>query len=434
MSTLNLDRSLLNNLLLDAGINEIPPSWEVKKLEDLLASNRSIAVGVMYPGKHTRDGVPLIKVGDFSNGTLNQNPDFRISHEKNQEYHRTTLQGGELLLTLVGDLGQCAIVPPHMKGWNAARAIAVIKLQDPEDALFVRLFLLSPALQHLMKAWANTTVQPTLNLKEIRQLPILWPPVLERRRIAEILGRLDDKIEVNRRINRTLESMAQALYQHWFVDFGPFQDGEFVESELGPIPVGWRVGKLGDLANVEKNTVDPQNLSLETPYIGLADMPKGSITLDMWGQAKDSTSTKFRMQAGQILFGKLRPYFKKVGVAPVDGVCSTDIYVVVPKQPEYYGFVLSQLIQQEFIDYTEAVSDGTRMPRVNWSMMAKYPVAVPNRAIFTKFNQLIKPWTEIIVKNVAENQKLAAIRDYLLPKLLSGEVPVLVAEEMVFDH
>ena len=265
---------------------------------------------------------------------------------------------------------------------------------------------------------------PGVNRNDLHRIPVLLPPLRTQRRIAEILGRLDDKIEVNRRINRTLDAMAQALYKHWFVDFGPFQDGEFVESEMGLVPKGWRVGTLGEIAKNEKTLVDPQKLDPQTPYIGLADMPQGSIALDTWGIAGDSFSTKCQIERGQILFGKLRPYFKKVGVAPVDGVCSTDILVVVPQQAEYFSMVLCLLTQQEFIDHTEAVSDGTRMPRVSWEMMAKYPMVLPDLVTACQFDGIVRPWLESITRNVVENRALATTRDYLLPRLLARDVEV----------
>ncbi|MFL5800786.1 MAG: restriction endonuclease subunit S, partial [Roseiflexaceae bacterium] len=178
---------------------------------------------------------------------------------------------------------------------------------------------------------------------------------------------------------------------------------------------------------------DPQEVARDTPYIGLADMPQGSIALDTWGMAGDSISGKRLMKKGQILFGKLRPYFKKVGVAPVDGVCSTDILVIVPKLPVCYSLVLCQLTQQDFIDYTTAVSDGTRMPRVSWQMMAKYPIVLPKVEVIERFNKIVEPWIHIIINNVFENRALAITRDYLLPRLLSGAISVEAAEEVVAD-
>jgi restriction endonuclease S subunit len=204
-----------------AGYTYLPQGWSVTTVGELLAEDRGISVGVMYPGDHEPVGIPLLKVGDLAGNRINPSPDFRISIAKHREYSRTALEGGELLLTLVGAVGQCAVVSSRMAGWNAARAVAVIRLKDPTDAQFVRTCLLSAPLQHLMQIWSNTTVQTTLNLKEIRQLPLPWPPRSERQRIVSVLTPLDDKIELNRQMNATLEAMARALFKSWFVDFDP---------------------------------------------------------------------------------------------------------------------------------------------------------------------------------------------------------------------
>ena len=210
--------------------------------------------------------------------------------------------------------------------------------------------------------------------------------------------------------------MAQALYKHWFVD-----------SESGEIPDGWQAGKLGDIAENVRVAADPRNIPSDTPYIGLEHMPRGSIALSEWGRAKDVTSNKSEFHRKQILFGKLRPYFKKVGVAPTDGVCSSDILVIQPRFQNSYGLVLCQLIQDDFISFTEMSSGGTKMPRISWEQMAQYPVAIPPENVMMQFNSQIESWVEIIISHVKENQTLTRTRDYLLPKLLSGEVEVNAA-------
>lgn len=254
--------------LADAGVEELPDDWDVVTLGDLFTEDRGIAVGVMYPGDHDPDGVPLIKAGDLNGSIINPQPDFRISKGKHHEYRRTALEGGELLMTLVGNVGQCAVVPPRMAGWNTARAVAVMRLADSSETHFVQQCLLSRPLQHLMDVWCNTTVQATLNLKEIRQLPLPWPPKKSRDAIAAFGKALDDKIELNRRMNATLEAMARALFQSWFVDFDPvrvkldgrqpvgmdeatvalFPDG-FEESLLGHIPKGWTIRPVGEVVD-----------------------------------------------------------------------------------------------------------------------------------------------------------------------------------------
>ena len=207
---------------------------------------------------------------------------------------------------------------------------------------------------------------------------MLTPPVSEQRAIAHILGTLDDKIELNRRMNETLEEMARALFKSWFVDFDPvrtkmegrdtglppdvadlFPD-RLVESELGEIPEGWEVGCLADIAVAPRRGVDPTSLHDETPYIGLEHMPRRSIALTQWEGAGKVTSSKSVFKKGEFLFGKLRPYFHKIGVAPVSGICSTDVIVVAPKASQWSAFVLASISSDEFIAYANQTSTGTK--------------------------------------------------------------------------
>ena len=167
-------------ILKEVGVSDLPEDWDIVRVESLLCDDRGIAVGVMYPGDHDPAGIPLIKAGDLAGGRINPRTDFRITADKHNEYRRTELSGGELLISLVGDVGRCALVPTQMAGWNAARAIAVLRFKNPTDAGFVRVCLTSAPLQHLMHAWSTTTVQATLNLKEIRQIPLPWPPKKQR--------------------------------------------------------------------------------------------------------------------------------------------------------------------------------------------------------------------------------------------------------------
>jgi len=259
----------------------------------------------------------------------------------------------------------------------------------------------------------------------------MMPPLPEQRAIAAILGALDDKIELNRRMNQTLEAMAQALFKSWFVDFEPFRDQSMQDSPLGEIPVGWWVGKLGDIADNQRRGVQPNQISSDTPYIGLEHMPRHCITLAEWGKASDIQSNKFEFKRGEILFGKLRPYFHKVGIAPVDGVCSTDILVVTPKEHEWFGLVLGYIFSDKFVNYTDAASTGTKMPRTNWDDVARYGIVLPPKHLAEAFTEHIRPLIDRITVNIYESHSLASIRDTLLPKLLSGEIRVKDAERFV---
>jgi len=197
-----------------------------------------------------------------------------------------------------------------------------------------------------------------------------------------------------------------------------------VEATRDGLPRGWHEGTLGELAENPRRGVQPDELKPTTPYIGLEHMPRRCIALSEWGHAGELESNKFEFRRGEILFGKLRPYFHKVGVAPLDGVCSTDILVVRPKEAEWFGFVLGHVSSVELVNHTDAASTGTKMPRTNWSDIARYEVALPPKAPAANFTEKIRPLIERITANIHESRTLAALRDTLLPKLLSGELRV----------
>ena len=289
---------------------------------------------------------------------------------------------------------------------------------------------------------------PSTSREDFYDLPVDVPPLLEQRAIAHVLGTLDDNIELNRRMNETLEAMARALFKSWFVDFEPvrakmegrWRRGEsfpglpaeyydlfpdrLVDSELGEIPEGWEVKTLEDVAEQRREGVKPHDLNSDTPYIALEHMPKRCIALSEWGVAQGLASGKFRFKQGDVLFGKLRPYFHKAGIAPVNGVCSTDIVVITPISEQWLGYVLGHTSSREFVDYTDATSTGTRMPRTNWKDMARYKLALPSDDVVGALDGIARPWIERLLSAIHQSRTLAAQRNALLPGLVSGEVGI----------
>ncbi|MCK9463989.1 MAG: restriction endonuclease subunit S [Proteobacteria bacterium] len=423
--------------------------WETVPLESLIETGRGISYGIVQPGAAVPDGVPIVRVSDVRDGRIATASPLRVAPDIEAAYCRTRLAGGELLLTLVGTVGETAIVPKSLAGWNTARAVAVIPVRKEVNPYWVKLALRAPGVRAIIDSRLNTTVQATLNLGDVAQLPIVMPPLREREAIAHILGTLDDKIELNRRMNETLEAMARALFKSWFVDFDPVRakaegrdaglpkeiaelfPARLVESELGEVPEGWRGGSLGDIAEHPRRGVQPDQIEPGTPYIALEHMPKRSIALSEWGTAETVGSNKYEFKRGEMLFGKLRPYFHKVGVAPVDGVCSTDIVPMVAREESWFGFVLGHVSSDAFVEHTSAGSTGTKMPRTSWAEMARYPVVIPQKAVCEVFTRQIRRSSDRIVASIHESRTLAAVRDSLLPKLISGEVRVKDIERVL---
>ncbi|MBF0502928.1 MAG: restriction endonuclease subunit S [Candidatus Riflebacteria bacterium] len=278
------------------------------------------------------------------------------------------------------------------------------------------------------------------------------PSLAEQKAIAHILGALDEKIELNRKMNATLEGMSRALFQSWFVDFDPVRaklDGRspagmdevtadlfpasFQDSALGHIPQGWTAGCIGDIATNPKRGIQPSYIAANTPYIALEHMPRRCIALGDWDDSADVASGKSIFHRGEILFGKLRPYFHKVGVAPIDGVCSTDILVLAPRNPEWFGFLLGHVSSDAVVYFTDLASTGTKMPRTSWGDISSFKVTLPPRPIAAAFTKAIESTIEHIIASVHQSRTLATVRDTLLPKLLSGELRVTDADHIVSE-
>lgn len=270
------------------------------------------------------------------------------------------------------------------------------------------------------------------------------------RPIQEFIGSahmaLVEKIELNRRMNETLEAMARAIFKDWFVDFGPTRAkmvgrAPYLVAEIWSLfpdhlddegkPEGWIFGTLGDVARQTGEAVKPESLEPSTPYIGLEHMPRKSIALSDWEGAGKVTSGKLAFRKGDFLFGKLRPYFHKVGIAPLDGICSTDIVVLNSREQRAAAFVLACISQDEFVAFTDRTSDGTKMPRTSWGRMERYGLCLPSASALEAFNACVEPMLDRIVSNIQESRALAVMRDFLLPKLMSGEVRVKDAEKLV---
>jgi type I restriction enzyme S subunit len=241
-----------------------------------------------------------------------------------------------------------------------------------------------------------------------------------------VLSAYDDLIENNSRRINILEEMARALYREWFVNFRFPGHGKakMVKSAVGPIPEGWTPTTLGDLTEDIRRSVNPAELAPDTPYLGLEHLPRRSIALSEWGVASQVQSTKLKFLKGEILFGKIRPYFHKVVVAPIDGVCSSDTIVICPKTTGVFGLVLGCVSSDAFVAHATQTSQGTKMPRANWDVLVKYPLPTPPKPLLVKFNDKMTELVELICNLVFQNRNLKVTRDFLLPRLISGEVDV----------
>ena len=269
-----------------------------------------------------------------------------------------------------------------------------------------------------LSGFDSGSVQPMLNRNYIANIPVAIPSFVEQRRIAGVLGALDDKIESNRAQQHLGEQLVRALIER-IID--QFSGADFTT--------------LDAYCTHLKESVQPENLVSGDKYIALEHMPRGSVFLNSWVNAEHAgiSSNKTRFRQGDLLFGKLRPYFKKVGVAPVSGVCSTDILVIRPRLREFLPLITVVASSDALINSVSASATGTRMPRASWKDISKWPVPrIADETLIT----LLQPANQLIAFSQAlsfQNIRLAEVRDALLPELLSGRMRVDEAGRLVSE-
>ena len=407
--------------------------WPIKRLDSLCDVTSSKRV---YAKDLCAAGVPFYRsteiIEKLSGQPTPSNPLF-ISEEHFHKLIETVGAplAGDLLLTSRGTLGVPYIVKATDRFHFADGNLTWFRKFKELNSHFLKYFLLSPSGKAELKRCVIGSSQPAYTISSLKNIVMSLPPLPTQNRIASILSVYDDLIENNTRRIKILEEMAQRLYREWFVNFRfpGHEKVRMVESDLGPIPQGWEPKRLGDQCVETRRGVNPGEIDPETPYIGLEHMPRKSIALAEWGKAGDVGSTKLRFSKGEILFGKIRPYFHKVGVALVDGVASSDAIVIVPKSQDNFAAVLCCVSSDDFVRHATQTSQGTKMPRANWTVLTKYPLPVPPAALLNRFNDVVRPLIGLVDNLSLRNRNLRTTRDLLLPKLISGEIPVEAAEE-----
>ena len=431
-------------------IDPLPPSsdWPVLTLRD--AGVRLIdCVHKTPPAQES--GYPYIAIPQMKGGRLDFESARRISHDDFLDWTKKARpQPHDVVLSRRTNPGVTAI---DRTGTEFALGQNLVLLRadgSRVEPAFLKWLVRSPAWWREIGKYLNVgALFDSLRCADVPNFELPIPPLPVQVRIGALLEALDDKIESNRRMNETLEEMVRALFKSWFVDFEPVRGhmqgrptglpqsisthfpSEMVQTEALDVPVGWCTGTLAEVAMARRHNVTPADCGDQTPYIGLEHMPRRSIALGSWGSAGSVKSAKSRFEKGDILFGKLRPYFHKVGIAPVDGVCSTDIVVIAPKSPEWSAFVLATVSSDHFVTYTDQTSAGTRMPRTSWKIMSQYVICMPPSELVTAYQEAVQPLLDKIVVGIHSNTSLASLRDTLLPKLLSGQIRVSQAERVV---
>ena len=441
--------------------------WPTVSISELAAAQPgSLAVGPfgsrMKADLYVPSGVRVIRGNNLSGGREPEGEYVHVSEKTADSLASCCLKPGDLVFPHRGNIGEVGITPDDDRRYMLSTSLMKLSPdRERVDPLYLMYFFKSAGgraalLMNTSQVGTPGIATPLKSLKGI-QLPL--PPLSVQRGISDALSRLDDRINLLRETNTTLEAIAQALFKSWFVDFDPvrarmegrspegmdeataalFPDG-FEESALGLVPRGWRVGTLADLSDLNPESWTARNQPAAIAYVDLANTKGNEISLVTDFAFVDAPSRARRvLRTGDTIVGTVRPGNRSFAFIhePVSNLTgSTGFAVLRPSAIENTEFVFLAATQEASIEHLAHVADGGAYPAVRPDVVAGLPCVVPDSAVMKALHESAAPLLAKVSENQKQAQTLATLRDTLLPRLISGalrlpEVTVKLVESAV---
>lgn len=379
--------------------------------------------------KKTLSGVPLVTAKIVKNGTINGYTEYIAEEDYDKWMVRGFPKVGDVILTTEAPLGEVAL----LKEEKVALAQRIVCLRGKDNVLdntYLKYYLQSGKGQKSLSARESGTTVTGIKQAELRRVDIEYPAYDDQRRIASILSSLDRKIELNNKINADLEEMAQAIFKNWFVDFEPFKDGKFVDSELGMIPEGWRVGTIGDIVEFQNGfAFSSKDFSENGEYkiITIKSVQDGCLVTE--GSSKVTEyPTKMpaycKLQSGDILLSLTGNVGRCCLVTETNLLLNQRVAKIKAKECYDNSFSYALFRLKETKELLISISRGTAQANLSPVEASKLPMVIPSEDARKKFSMISGSIMDKITSIHIENRTLSTLRDTLLPRLMSGELEV----------
>ena len=413
---------------------EIPDHWELTTLGDVCQrGGGSIQTGPFGSQLHASDyvpvGIPSIMPTNIGDNRIVEQGIVRITEQDANRLGQHRLRAGDIVYSRRGDVEKRALIREREEGWLCGTGCLKVRLgSGVVDPLFASMFLGHPAIREWIVRHAVGATMPNLNTSIMSTVPFALPPIAEQKAIAAVLGTLDDKIELNRRMNATLEAMARALFQSWFVDFDPVRaklDGRqpagldrataalfpdsFQDSTLGTIPHGWRAVHLEAIASVGSGKRPEGRSDVLSPECNIPLYGGGGrigyVTSALYDQPILLTG---RVGTLGLIFRTAEPSWP------------SDNTLIVEPQPGLLDFTYFLLKGFDLL----TLNRGSTQPLLTQADLKRQALVLPAKDVVKAFTDVSEPIFRKISSNERESCTLATLRDSLLPKLLSGELHI----------
>ena len=421
----------------------MPENWKTYKLKDLTTKIGSGATPRGGKEAYKESGISLIRSQNVLDFSFSIDGLAFIDDDQAEALNNVTLESQDVLLNITGDsVARVCKVPDHWLPARVNQHVAIVradeKILNPDFLLYS---LLSKENKNLLLTMAGGgATRNALTKTMIEEFEISIPEISEQKSIASILSALDNKIELNLQMNKTLEEMAMAFYKHWFVDFGPFQDGEFVDSELGEIPKGWEVKKLSEVTTELRRGISPKYTEEEGVNVINQRCIRNHL-IDFSLTRKHNTDKK-KVDGRLVKLGDVLVNSTGVGtlgrMAPVlelkeNAVVDSHVTVVRASKDFFHPNIFARLMLhlEPIVEAMGIGSTGqTELSRVT---LGELNIVVPPLQEQIPLENQLEIFSATIVNNLDNIQTLTRLRDTLLPKLISGEVRVKDVEKTLTE-
>ncbi len=392
--------------------------------------------------QYIKGGTPVITVEHIKDFRISQLDYPSVTDEDKKRLSSYTLEEGDIVFSRVGSVDLSAIALKENDGWLfSSRMLRVRPNRKKIDPLFLSYYLRLYGIRKYINIIAVGSTMPSINTEILKSIPIFHCALEEQKEIAKTLSNLDKKITLLRQQNQDLEELAQTLFKRWFVEFEfpnkngePYKSsgGEMTESELGEIPLTWKVGKVKNIATLNDKQVSKKDNIETIRYIDTGSLTKGVIsdikTLD-YNEAP--SRAKRRVKTNSILYSIVRPtqcHYAILKSVESNYIASTGFCVIDSVNQPHYLYLL--LTQQRTIDYFESIANAaaSTYPTMRPDDIGNFEIVIPDEITLSCFEKVADNCWQKIDNNSKEIESLSHLRDTLLPKLMSGEVRVKMSE------
>lgn len=354
---------------------------------------------------------------------VDNDPTKKTTHEEYLKYSKP-LNENTILFSIDGTIGNIA----RYKGEKCVLGKGACYINPNPvlvDSSYIYFQLQSPHFNSYLNCMSTGSTIKHISLKTMRNYEFTLPPLSEQRSIASILSALDDKIAVNRRICENLEAQAQALFKHWFIDFAPFKNGKFVESELGMIPEGWRVSTLTEIAEylngLAMQKYPPISDNDAIPVLKIRELGQSQCDNNS-DKCSKQIKPEYIIKNGDVVFSWSGTLMVDIWCGGICGLNQHLFKVTSDTYPKWFYLMWTKYHLAEFIRI--AKDKAVTMGHIKRGDLEKAFVAIPDSDTLVKMSEVMRNIIDKIINARLESSHLASLRDTLLPKLMSGELKV----------